>query len=208
MERHAWQSRFAGGRRERLTILGVLDEVVTHLQMTAPAQLVPARRPPVPLEIEEVGPAAAPLLRSLYVRIWEALASGGRMGWSDAQWEDELSRSGVRAWVARVEHDLAGFVELEAEPNGDVGIVVFGLVPEFIGKGFGGAFLTWATETAWNMASQSGGSTQRVWVQTSSDDHPHALPNYERRGFRIFQVERRPLRDPSDVGQPGMGGLR
>jgi hypothetical protein len=28
----------------------------------------------------------------------------------------------------------------------------------------------------------------RVWVQTSSDDHPHALSNYERRGFRAFRV--------------------
>ena len=26
----------------------------------------------------------------------------------------------------------------------------------------------------------------RVWVQTTSDDHPHALPNYLRRGFRPF----------------------
>jgi GNAT superfamily N-acetyltransferase len=177
-----------------------MDEVVTSLEITGLAQLVPARRPPVRLEIEEVGTAAASLLRSLYVRIWEALASGGRMGWSDARWEGELSRPGVRAWVARADGDLAGFVELEAEPNGDVGIVVFGLVPEFIGNGCGGAFLTWATETAWSLASQSGGSTKRVWVQTSSGDHPHALPNYERRGFRIFQVERRRVQAHGDVG--------
>lgn len=170
--------------------------------MTSPAELAPARRPPVPMEIVEVGPVAAPLVRSLYVRIWEALASGGRMGWSEAKWEDELSRSGVGAWVARVDGDLVGFVELEARPTGDVGIVVFGLVPEFIGKGFGGAFLTWATETAWNLVSQGGGLMKRVWVQTSSGDHPHALPNYERRGFRIFRVERRPLRADSEVGQP------
>jgi GNAT superfamily N-acetyltransferase len=177
-----------------------MGEVATSLEMTSPAQLVPARRPPVRLEIEEVGLAAAPLLRSLYVRIWEAPASGYRMRWSDAKWEDELSRPGVRAWVARVDGDLAGLVELEAEPNGDVGIVVFGLVPEFIGKGFGGALLTWATERAWSLPSQSGGSTKRVWVQTSAGDHPHALPNYERRGFRIFQIERKPLQAHGDVG--------
>jgi GNAT superfamily N-acetyltransferase len=141
--------------------------------------------------MEEVGRAAAPLLRSTYIRIWEGLASGGRMAWSDAQWEDELSRLGVRCWIARVQDDVVGFVELEAEPNGDVGIVVFGLVPEFVGKGFGGALLARATETAWKLMSQSGGLTKRVWVQTSAGDHPHALPNYERRGFRVFRVERR-----------------
>jgi GNAT superfamily N-acetyltransferase len=169
-----------------------MDEVVTCLEMTAPNQLIPARDPPAPLDMEEVGAEAGPLLRSTYVRIWEELASGGRMDWSEAQWEDELSRPAVRAWVARVDGEPAGFVELEAERTGEVGIVVFGLVPELIGKGFGGALLTWATETAWNLASQSGGSTTRICVQTSSDDHPHALTNYERRGFRIVRVERRP----------------
>jgi GNAT superfamily N-acetyltransferase len=114
------------------------------------------------------------------------------MAWSEAQWEDELSRPGVRAWVARVDGDVVGFAELEAEPDGDVGIVVLGLVPEFVGRGLGGAFLARATELAWKLGSQSGGSTKRVWVQTSSDDHPHALPNYKRRGFRIVRVERRP----------------
>jgi hypothetical protein len=106
-----------------------MDGVVTFLEMTAPAQLRPARHPPVPLEMEEVGPAAAPLLRLTYVRVWGALASGGRMDWPDARWEDELARRGVRGWVARIGGDLAGFVELEAEPDGDAGIVVFGLVP-------------------------------------------------------------------------------
>ncbi len=168
-----------------------MGEVVTCLEMTAFTELVPACPAPAPqLEVEEVGPAAAPLLRAIYVRIWAPLASGGRMDWSDEQWADELSRPGVGAWVARVGGDIAGFFDLEAEPNGDVGIVVFGVVPEFIGSGFGGAFLTRATETAWRLRSQSGGSTKRVWVQASSGDHPHALLNYERRGFPIFRIER------------------
>jgi hypothetical protein len=28
-----------------------------------------------------------------------------------------------------------------------------------------------------------------VWLHTSSADNPHALPNYQRRGFRIFKTE-------------------
>jgi GNAT superfamily N-acetyltransferase len=167
-----------------------MHEVITCLEMIAPTQLVRGRPPPAPLEMEEVDSAAAPLVRSIYVHIWEGLASGGRMAWSDAQWKHELSRPGVRSWVARVHGDVVGFVELEAEPDGDVGIVVFGLVPEFVGKGFGGAFLTRVTETAWKPMSQSSGLTKRVWVQTSSGDHPHALQNYERRGFRVFRFER------------------
>jgi GNAT superfamily N-acetyltransferase len=168
-----------------------MDELITSLEMTAPTQLVPAAPPPAPVDIEEVGSAAAPVLRATYVRIWEPLASGGRMDWSDGQWQEELSRPEVQTWLARVDGEVAGFVELEAEPNGDVGIVVFGLVPEFIGKGFGGTFLTLATETAWRPQLLGDGMTKRVWVQTSSDDHAHALRNYERRGFRPFRAERR-----------------
>jgi len=82
-----------------------MNGTATFLEMTAPTQLRPSRHPPVPLEMEEVGPAAAPLLRLIYVRLWGALASGGRMDWPDARWEDELARRGVRTWVARIGGD-------------------------------------------------------------------------------------------------------
>lgn len=176
------------------------DETITCLEMTAPTQLRPARPSPAPIELEEVSVGAAPILRSTYVRIWAPLASGGRMTWSDARWEEELSRPGVRAWVARVSGDLVGLVELEAEPNGVVGIVVFGLVPEFVGRGFGGAFLTLATRLAWNMLG--GQRVRRVWVQTSSGDHAHAITNYESRGFRAFRPERGETREGSDPDTP------
>jgi GNAT superfamily N-acetyltransferase len=176
---------------------GRMDEVVTNLEMTSPTQLVPGRPPPAPIDVEEVGPDAAPVLRSTYVRIGMPLGWIGRIAWSDAQWQQELSRQDIRAWVARVDGNVAGFVELEAGPNGDVGIVVFGLVPEFVGRGFGGAFLTLATEMAWKVTS-GGSPTRRVWVQTSSVDHPHALPNYQRRGFRPFCIERRCPDAPHD----------
>jgi hypothetical protein len=32
-------------------------------------------------------------------------------------------------------------------------------------------------------------SVNRVWLHTSSQDHPRALPNYHRRGFRTFKAE-------------------
>jgi GNAT superfamily N-acetyltransferase len=83
-------------------------------------------------------------------------------------------------------------VELEAESSGDVGIVVFGLFPEFIGKGLGGALLTLTTELAWTVTAPGGTPARRVWVQTSSRDHPHARQNYEARGFRTFRRERVP----------------
>jgi hypothetical protein len=83
-------------------------------------------------------------------------------------------------------------VEVEAQPGGDVEIVVFGLVPEFVGKGFGAPLLAIATSSAWQTEPLDGVPIRRVWLHTSSRDHPHALPNYLRRGFRRFRTERRP----------------
>jgi GNAT superfamily N-acetyltransferase len=174
----------------------MLEEIVTSLEMTSPNQLVPARAPPARLELQLVGLNAAPMLCSIYTRLGAPHGWIGRTSWSDEQWEKELSRPGIYAWIARVGNEIAGLVELEAEPNGDVGIVVFGLVPEYVGRGFGGALLTHATRLAWDLTPPDGTSVGRVWVQTSSHDHPHALPNYERRGFRTFRTERRPLERP------------
>lgn len=166
----------------------MLDETVTHLEMTSPRHLVAGKSAPARLVLDDVDRSAAPLVRETYKRIGAPHGWTGRSFWSDAQWEQELSRIGVRAWTASVDVEIAGLVELEALPNGDVGIVVFGLVPEFVGRGFGGAFLTLATQRAWDFTGVT--ATTRVFVQTSSRDHPHALTNYERRGFRIFRSER------------------
>ena len=168
-----------------------MPDVITSLEMTSPSQLVPGRPPPAPLDLQEVGPDAAPLVRSLWLRIGEPHGWTERARWSDADWVAELSKAGVRAWVARVGSDAAGLVELEAEGNGHVGILFFGLVPEFVGNGFGGAFLTLATRLAWGLTGPDGVPARRVWLQTSSRDHPHARPNYEARGFRSFRTERR-----------------
>jgi GNAT superfamily N-acetyltransferase len=145
------------------------------LEMTSLDQLVPGREPPTPITVNEVDPTVAPLIRDLYNCIF---TSGGRTTWSAAQWSEELSQPGIRTWVAHIDGLPAGFAELSAEPSGAVGIVIFGLVPEYRSKGYGAAFLTLTTQTAWRLA------TTRVWLQTSTRDHPHALPNYRSRGFR------------------------
>jgi GNAT superfamily N-acetyltransferase len=66
---------------------------------------------------------------------------------------------------------------------------MFGLVPEFVGRGFGGALLTFAVELAWDLEAVGAPAIRRVWLHTSSRDHPHALRNYEARGFRPYRTE-------------------
>src|ERR687890_2491688 len=102
--------------------------MITTLEMTEPTQLIPGNPPPKPIELEEVRADTAPLIRTLYNRIWDVLGPSGRSAWSDDHWTDELSQPGIHTWLARVDGMVAGFAELPAEPTGDVGIVVFGLV--------------------------------------------------------------------------------
>jgi ribosomal protein S18 acetylase RimI-like enzyme len=153
--------------------------------MTSRDQLVPGELSDVAIELIEVGPEEAAVVRSTYVRIWEPLKAHGRLEWSDDEWVAELSHPAIRSWLARVQGESAGLLELEVSVDGEVGIVVFGLVPAYQGRGLGAAFLTRATELAW----QLGRPTKRVWLQTSSDDHAHALGNYQSRGFRVFSAE-------------------
>jgi GNAT superfamily N-acetyltransferase len=161
-------------------------EVITSLEMTSPHELRHGREAPAPIELVEVEATEPQLLRTTYCRVWEALASGGRLTWSNADWVSELSKPGVRASLAQIHDEVAGLVELEAEAS-DVGIVVFGLVPEFRGRGFGAGFLSVVTRLAWEMAEAA--PVTRVWLQTSSGDHPNAIRNYEARGFRIFRTD-------------------
>jgi RimJ/RimL family protein N-acetyltransferase len=169
----------------------LVEETITYLEMTAPDQLVAGRRSPAPIELERHDRASLALLRATYARIGAPHGWVTRPAWSDTQWRERLTRPGVQPWIARVGGEVAGMVELELQPGGDVAIVVFGLVPEFVGRGFGGQLLTLGVQLAWAARHPGGAPTRRVWLQTSSRDHPHALANYRRRGFRPYRTERR-----------------
>lgn len=151
--------------------------------MTSPDQLVPARPSPVAIELQKVTADAASTVRTTYRRVFLPLGSAGRADWSESQWAEELVSSNIHVWLARAKDEVIGLIELETEPSGDVGIVIFGVTPTVIGNGYGGALLTLATRLAWELVPKTKTGT-RVWVQTSSRDHPHAIPNYQARGFR------------------------
>jgi GNAT superfamily N-acetyltransferase len=162
-----------------------VDSEAICFEMTSPDQLVPARPSPVAIELQKLTADAASTVRATYRRVFLPLGSAGRADWSEPQWAAELASPNIHVWLARAEGDVIGLVELETELSGDVGIVTFGVTPNVIGKGYGGALLTFATRLAWDLVPQTKAG-RRVWVQTSSRDHPHAIPNYEARGFRRF----------------------
>jgi GNAT superfamily N-acetyltransferase len=160
-----------------------VDSEVIRLEMTSPDALVPARPSPSAVELQKVSAEAASAVRITYRSVFLPLGSAGRGDWPEPRWADELASPNVHVWLARAKGDIIGLVELEKEPNGDVGIVVLGVKPNIIGNGYGGVLLTFVTQLAWDLVPEPKGG-RRVWVQTSSRDHPHAISNYEARGFR------------------------
>lgn len=161
----------------------LVDQTVTLLEMTSPDQLVPGKVPPAEITLTSVGAAELALIRSTHRRVatphhWPSLE------WSEQHWLNLLTYSGARTWIARLGEEIIGLVQLQPQPPRDMQITKFGLVPEAIGRGLGGHLLTLAARLAWES-----GEVDRVWLRTSSLDHPHALHNYRSRGFRPFRIE-------------------
>ncbi|MGH3693289.1 MAG: GNAT family N-acetyltransferase [Pseudonocardiaceae bacterium] len=164
----------------------LVDQTITYLEMTSPDQLRAGAAPPCEITLEGADVTALGLIRSTHNRIGTPHHWPSRE-WSEQRWRDTLSSPAIRSWIARAGGDVAGLIQLEIHPGREVEISTFGLVPEFVGRGFGGHLLTLTTRLAWDL-----GAVDRVWLHTSSWDHPHALSNYRSRGFRPFRVEHRP----------------
>jgi GNAT superfamily N-acetyltransferase len=158
------------------------DGVLTYLQMLSPDGLRPAPGRAAGLEVRELG-QCSPLIRETTLGIGRAHQWPSQW-WDDQQWQIYRKRPHLRHWVALVRGAPAGLLSLDAPPGGDVEVDTFGLLPDHIGRGIGGHFLTAGVRLAWTVTPL----VSRVWLHTSSRDHSHALSNYERRGFRRYQA--------------------
>ena len=154
--------------------------VTTFLQMTSAADLKPRRSPDARFVIREAIVRQWRLNRFLYSFVGRQWTWTDLLSWSDEQWERYVNSDGLRTFVASFEGSIAGYYELRRDEARDVEIVYFGLAPEFIGRGFGGAMLTDALERAWAW------DARRVWVHTCNLDHPAAVKNYEARGMIVY----------------------
>ncbi len=94
-----------------------------------------------------------------------------------------LKNPKVEIFVLYVNGQPAGFSELDRRVKGEIELAYFGIMPEFIGRGYGAYFLDWTVKKAW------GYNPRRFWVHTCDLDHPAALPNYLRAGFKIYKTE-------------------
>jgi GNAT superfamily N-acetyltransferase len=155
----------------------------TYLEMLSPGDLHPA---PVPEPEPHIGPledCPVSVFRYLYREVGRAFQWTDRLSWSDEAVRRYLATPGVYIWLMSWHGSPAGYFELRKHEDESVEIVYFGLLPAFIGRGWGKHLLTRSVKAAWQMG------THRVWLHTCTLDHPAALPNYLKRGFRPVREE-------------------
>jgi GNAT superfamily N-acetyltransferase len=175
-----------------------VDEVVTYVEMTSPDQLVPGRPAPEPVEMRLQDVTAAARVKAVHNSVarayqWASLAR------TEREWREQLARPHRWHWLAMVGtgpatgagERPAGLLAVVSHPGGDCEIDMFGLVPDFVGRGFGGHVLTLSVRLAWAAEPLDAPAIRRVWLHTSTLDHPNALANYQARGFRVFRTEKR-----------------
>jgi GNAT superfamily N-acetyltransferase len=104
---------------------------------------------------------------------------------SDAELAAVLRDPRIEVHVPMVEGVPAGLVELDRRIEGEIELLQFGLMPEFIGQGLGKSLLQWTIDKAWSY------HPRRFWLHTCTKDHPAALPNYLKAGFTISKQETR-----------------
>ncbi|HEV7402251.1 MAG TPA: GNAT family N-acetyltransferase [Chthoniobacteraceae bacterium] len=156
---------------------------ITYLEMHSPAEIRPKPCGDARFSVRECTVKQWQFNRFLYCTVGESWSWNDKRGWTDEQWREHAESDRLRTFAAYYDGWPAGYYELHEGTGPEVEIGIFGLLPAFHGRGFGGALLTSALEEAWKM-----GPT-RVWLHTCTEDHPAALRNYQARGLRIYKVE-------------------
>ena len=157
-----------------------VDVTVHYIEMLRPShRSVPAPRDG--LAVLHVQRPSVPYYRFLYNAVGKDYHWLSRWKLSDAELAAIIQNPLNELYVLHVDGSPAGFGELDRRRAGEVEVVQFGLIEEFIGQGLGKWFLQWIIDKAWSY------QPSRLWLHTCTLDHPHALPLYTKAGFVEFK---------------------
>ena len=161
--------------------------ITTYLEMRSRDQLRP-KRADARFQVRERTERDGRFNRELYFRVGERWDWIDKRPWTDEQWKEYATAPELRTFAGYYGEALSGYYELRRGRENGIEIAYFGMLPEWIGRGLGGALLTSAIEGAWRMEP----NPSRVWVHTCNRDHPQALANYQARGMVVYKVEEQP----------------
>ena len=164
----------------------------TYLEMRSPADLRPVTAPGPGITVEALPSPTVDCYRSYYRSVGADYNWVNRLRMEDDALRQIIHDEGVEIYALRCDGQPAGFSELDRRQAGEIELAYFGLFPSFIGRGLGKYFLWWTVDRAWSY------QPRRVWLHTCDLDHPAALPNYQKAGFRVYDVRwiKQPILSP------------
>ncbi|WNJ98445.1 GNAT family N-acetyltransferase [Thalassospiraceae bacterium LMO-JJ14] len=172
-----------------------LETVITYLEMTSPPSA-----PPPPPPLGQLALMRAEKLTVAFYRFLYNTVGADHMWWerrmiSDAELAAAVLADNVDVFVLYAGGVPAGYFELSETENGKViELAYFGLMPEFIGQGYGAYLLRMAIDEAWSRGPH------RLFVHTCNLDHPNALQVYQRAGFEVYDQKKKLIPDPRELG--------
>ena len=133
------------------------------------------------LTIKEANKKDFDLNKFFYKQIGKQHQWVDRLIWQDKNWIEYVSKKNLKTFILKENNDYVGYFELIFDKN-ICEIAYFGILEEYIGKGYGGFLLSEALRIGFKNAN-------RIWVHTCSLDHPNAIENYKSRGMKVFKTE-------------------
>ena len=158
---------------------------ITYLELAPEDWTRRGQRPELDLSLTRIVDPTVALYRELYDRVGRPWLWYERRLLPDEALRALLSAPGHELHVARHGGDLVGYFELY-----DDEIVFFGLTLGYIGRRIG----PWLLDRAIERTLERG--ARRVVLNTNTIDHPGALGNYRKAGFRAVRSEDKELQDP------------
>ena len=170
-----------------------IESTITFLEMKSQPT---SPTPPMPADKNAVMRAEDPSVE--FYRYLYNTVGGDWLWWERRVIDDETLLSiihdpEVYIFVLYVRGVPAGYCELDCREKGSVELTLFGLMGDFIGRGYGRYFLRWTIDQAWSY------HPDRVWVHTCTEDHPAALSTYQKAGFAPYGQETVMIDDPKIV---------
>ncbi len=135
----------------------------------------------VVMQAREASPA---FYRFLYGAVGRDHLWVDRLSWSYEELREHLSEPHVALLVLYLRGTPAGYLELDAgRRDGGTEVAYFGIMSAFQGRGLGKHLLSAGVVRAFEDGARW------VWLHTCTLDGPHALSNYQARGFRAYRTE-------------------
>jgi GNAT superfamily N-acetyltransferase len=181
--------------RDRSHTVILLDDTITYLEML---QRPTGRQVPAPLDKHALMRAencTVSFYRYLYNTVGEPWLWFERRLIGDSALAALIHQPTIEIFVLYVRGVPAGFFELDSAAPRETKLCYFGLVPDFIGRRLGPYLLQAAIDRAW-----SSRPIERLWLHTSTFDHPKALQVYQQAGFVVYARRQVSFEDPRERG--------